>query len=172
MFYIDLPTVPIDLDEALISMVVKNDGKPRELTNRKVQKQNRRTEFWEPCLDVDSTFEDSGFNNLAVLHNVYSSLNLDPQKEIPLAIRSSTKLVIRSAPSHGVVYRPTPESFFWHYKPEPGYVGPDRVVFDIEVGNRRFRYTWNLLVHDVVDEGAKPPACESYFRNRSIAKKP
>jgi hypothetical protein len=58
-------------------------------------------------------------------------------------------------------------SYFWQYVPKPNYVGKDKVVFQIQAGTRSFKIIVDLLVHEVVDEDAKPRVCEKYFKKNA-----
>ena len=166
MFTVDIPYEPSrDLATPYL-MVSATQGKDKS----PIPPKELKREF---CQDVESADGTSSYNDIALLHFVLYKLGYKIPKNkseynAPADVMASvlnSKVTIEP-PKHGVVTRPLPASLFWQYKPEKGYEGPDKVVFTIEVLGRRYKVIVNLLVHSSVDEYAKTPPCDAFFRKQ------
>ena len=164
MFAADIPYVP--LQDAPVVLLAQ--AKPSK---------NRNEVILTGCQDVDSTFENSAFNSLGVLGGEvfrrlgYPWSSAEQMYVVPPKALAGMKVTILQSPQHGTVERAAPNLGWWQYKPVPGYVGKDKVSFLVEAEGRCFKITWNLLVHEVVDENANPPECEKVFREDVAPKK-
>lgn len=178
MITVDIPYAPIQ--DSPVVQVAQATPVARPLTPRNKTVVPRREVQMEYCQDVETLFENSAFNSLPVLQGVLSYLgyqfpnnrsDFNAPPDVLAAVRNSN-VIIFEAPQHGTVARSSPQSYFWKYTPEAGYQGIDRVVFTVEVLGRRYRIAVNLLVHEVVDEGADPRVCETVFRKGSSSNDP
>lgn len=174
MFTVDVPYVAVQ--SAQVRLVAQASSAPNPADNatpaNRTFKGTRGAKVMAYCQDVDSTFKDSAFNSLPVLQGVFGRLGYRwdnatndfnaPPKVIADVINS--KVTVTEVPQHGTVARLSPSSYFWQYTPKPGYAGKDKVSFVVDMQGRRFTIVANLLVHEVVNENAKPAECEKVFR--------
>jgi len=175
MFTVDVPSVPAQDAKAVL---VSQDTSPKKAipppsTKTKPAAPSVEADIGFYCKDVTSIFKGSAFNSLAVLHGVLNRLGYSwktiSSGKVPQSVIAAIKTTVVEMPKHGKVEYTEPAGFFWHYTPDDDYTGPDRVKFVVEAKGRRFTFVVNILVHEVVDEFAKPPACEVFF-NQPIKK--
>ena len=172
MFTVDVPSVPAQAVLVVqhaatnkgISPKPDTKGKP---TNPPIEKDQSY------CIDATNMFGESAFNDLVVLHGVLNRLGYSWKQissgKVPKSVVASIKTTVVEPSEHGKVEYTEPAGMFWHYTPDTDYKGPDRVKFLAEAQGRRFTIIANILVHDVVDEFAKPRTCELFF-NKPIKK--
>lgn len=65
---------------------------------------------------------------------------------------------VLDAPKHGKIVSVNTMNHLYYYNAEPGYLGPDKIVFWVEVEGRRFKIIQNLAVVETINDYA-PPVC-------------
>jgi len=161
MFTVDIPYEPITNLSAQYSAVLISQSKSKA----PVPPKEKDMVY---CQDVESADGTSSFNSLPVLYGVLFKLGYSEKQiqsgKVPASVLSEIKVTVSEAPKRGTVTRMEPDGYGWKYKPEEDYEGPDKVSFVVEARGRRFKIMVNLLVHQSVNENAKKPACEAFFR--------
>lgn len=116
------------------------------------------------CRDVETIVKDSAINEFNPSYVVFKHLGYQVKNgdyNAPQAVKDSVKTSLLKSPAHGKL---VPQSFnFWTYEGEDNYQGTDQATFLVEVSGKRYKVVINYLVHEVVDQNANPPACESVF---------
>lgn len=85
------------------------------------------------------------------------------QKKIPAGLISRISVVMPRLPSNGSIERLAPGSYFWRYRPNPGFIGFDRVEFLVKTPVKEIKVIWNLDVIEQVDENRASDACHEVF---------
>jgi hypothetical protein len=154
VFVMDMPNVSIQEVSANISQAyLKRASAVREIFE----------ETFSSCSEVgnSSFYSDSAFNSFVLLPQVLSYLGYkrspgNSDYNLPEQIRDSIRSGILHSPRHGTIFLRHPLYHGYAYRAEPGYVGPDKVVFWVEVAGKRFKITYELSVVIAVDEKSSP----------------
>lgn len=119
------------------------------------------------CQDVETMIKDSALNYLNPSSFVFKHLGyqvVNGAYNAPQSIKDGVKTSLLKLPVHGtIVPLGTGEFHGWGYHGNAGYEGKDQATFLVEVGGKRYKVVVNYLVHEVVDQNAVPPECESVF---------
>lgn len=116
------------------------------------------------CKDVETIVKDSAINELNPSYIVFKHLGYQVKNgdyNAPQSVKDSVKTSLLKPPAHGTL---VPQSFnFWTYQGEDNFEGKDQATFLVGIVGKRYKVVVNYLVHEVVDDKAVPPACESVF---------
>ncbi|EXI82128.1 MAG: hypothetical protein AW10_00814 [Candidatus Accumulibacter appositus] len=163
MFVMDMPNVSLQEVSANISQAyVKRASAVNEIFEK----------TFSSCSEVgnSSFYADSAFNSFALLPSVFSYLGYKwnpgtSSFDVPHQIRDSVKSGVLLPPRHGSMFVRDPLHHGYAYRAEPGYEGPDEVVFWVEVAGKRFKITHELSVVAAVDEESTPTCVPVEFRS-------
>src|SRR5574338_4411 len=118
-----------------------------------------RNRVFTVCQDVQSADPESAFNSLLVVQGSLGALGYTWSRrkgeyQITQAEFASIAARVRTlvTPRHGQVAKVDGKPPMWQYRPKAGYVGQDRVSFQIGVGDKSIELRWNLLVAETVNE--------------------
>lgn len=116
------------------------------------------------CRDVESAAREATGFDLNPSFIVFKHLGYQVKNgdyNAPQSVKDSVKTSLLKLPAHGTL---VPQSFnFWTYQGKDNFEGKDQATFLVEVGGKRYKVVVNYLVHEVVDQNAVPPECESVF---------
>lgn len=112
------------------------------------------------CRDKESLMPDSGRNGFSPLSAEFLR-QIGAKHGLGIHKLKQYRVTLIAPPQHGKVRLTDEPSRSWTYKPKEGYTGADRVIYQVENQDKRYKVILNLWVVEIIDEGRRNQECDS-----------